>query len=327
MKLSRTLVIVMVLSVGMLCVSTLSSAQEKYPAREIEYVIPWSPGGVSDIVGRIFANELSKNLNVPVTPVNKAGGSATIGGTYVYRAKKDGYTVLNGSLGWLVGSLLLNDIPFDCLRDFVPIMRFAATPQAIFVKQDSPFKTIDDLIEKAKKNPKMISCGTGGTASDSNFALQIFQKAAGIEFNIVPFKGGGESPPAVLGGHVDIAISVLSVVVNFVKAGNMRVLVISGDHRLKEFPDTPTFKEKGFTQTYMDNWNGLVVPAGVPQNVITTLTAASEKAVKSKELITAVERTASVVDSASGEAFRKRIENDRNMIEAIASELKLKAAK
>lgn len=306
---------------------TASYSQEKYPSREIELVIPWSPGGVSDIIGRIFGNELTKVLKVPITPVNKAGGSGTIGGAYVHRAKKDGYTTLIGGLGWLVGSILLEEIPYDPLKDFIPITRISSTPQCIFVEANSPFKSLEDLIEKAKKNPKMISCGTGGTASDSNFALQIFMKAAGVEFNVVPFKGGGETPPAVLGGHVDFGIGVLSAVINLVRAGNLRLLVISGSTRIKDLPGVPTFKEKGLTQTFLDNWNGLFVPTGIPQNVIDTLTLASEKFVKSNEFASAIERTASIVDSVSGAEFRKSLENERKIIETIASEIGLKGKK
>ena len=302
-------------------------AQEKYPSREIELVIPWAPGGVSDIVGRIFANELAKGLKSPVTPINKAGGSGTIGATSALKARKDGYTAMIGSLGWLVGSILLEDIPYDPLRDFIPLANISSTPRCIFVRSDSPYRNLEDLIAKAKKSPKSISCGTGGAASDSNFALQIFQKAAGVEFTIVPFKGGGETPPAVLGGHVDVGILTLASVINFVKAGNMRALVVSGAKRLKDLPDVPTFKEKGFTQTYLDNWNGLFLPAGVPQYAIDTLASASEKAIKSKESAVVIERTTSTVDYMAGAEYRRMVENERSTIETIASEIGVKIKK
>jgi len=318
----------LVIAIGWFALSGLipSYGQEKYPGRPIELVIPWGPGGVSDLIGRIFASELSKTLEVPVTPLNKPGASGTIGGAYVATARKDGHTLMIGSLGWLVGSLLL-DVRYDPLADFVPVMRISATPQSLFVKSDSPIRSLEDLVEKAKKNPHMISAGTGGVASDSNFALQIFQKAAGIQLHVVPFKTGGDTPTAVLGGHVDLGIGVLSAPMSLVRAGSLRVLVISGPRRISELPDVPTLSERGFSQTYLDNWNGLIVPAGVPQHVIDTLTAAAEKALKSKDVIAGIERNTSVVDAASGAQFRARLQNEREIIESMGAGLNLKGNK
>lgn len=314
-------------SLGFISVSTSLYAQEKYPAREIELIIPWAPGGTSDILGRIFASELAKIIKAPITSVNKAGASGTIGAAYVHKSKKDGYTIMISSLGWLIGSILLDDVPYDPLKDFIPIARISTTPRVIFVKSDSPFKTIEDLIGSAKKNPNFISCGTGGTASDSNFNLQIFQKAAGVEFNIIPFKGGGEVTPAVLGGHVDVGISVMSVVLPFTKAGNIKILLISGMSRTKEFPDVPTFKEKGFTQSFLENWNALSVPAGVPKYVIDTLTLASDKAIKSKELAIILEKTGNILEYMRSAEQQRMVENERKIIETIAGDMGLKRRK
>ena len=301
-------------------------AQEKYPAREIEFVIPWGPAGVSDLIGRVFAGELAKTLGVPVVVVNKPGASATIGGAYVAKGRKDGHTVMLGSLGWLVGSLLL-DAQYDPTADFVPIMRVSATPQSIFVKKDSPIASFEDLLAKAKASPGRISAGTGGQASDANFALQILQKAAGVQFNIVPFKSGNETPTAVLGGHIDFGIGVLSAPIGMVRAGSLRVLAITGDKRVRELGDVPTFRERGYAQTYLDNWNGLMTPAGVPQNVVDTLVAAAEKVMKSPDVIAGIEKNASVADPSSGAQFAARLQNERKIIESIAADLRLKQAR
>ena len=303
-----------------------AQAQEKYPNREIEFVIPWGPAGVSDLVGRVFADELSKTLGFPVVVVNKPGASATIGGAYVAKGRKDGHTLLLGSLGWLVGSLLL-DAQYDPTADFVPIMRVSATPQSIFVKKDSPIASLEDLVGRARASPNRVSAGTGGVASDANFALQILQKAAGVQFNIVPFKSGNETPTAVLGGHIEFGIGVLSATIGMVRAGSLRVLAISGEKRVAELPDVPTFRERGYAQTYLDNWNGLMAPAGVPRHVADALTAASEKVMKSPELIAGVEKNASVVDAAAGAQFAARLQNERKIIESIAADLRLKPGK
>lgn len=263
---------------------------------------------------------------MPVTSVNKPGASGTIAGAYVAAAPKDGHTAMVASLGWLVGSLLL-DARYDPLADFVPIMRISATPQSIFAKSDSSFRSLEDVVERAKRKPGSISIGTGGVASDANFALQIFQKAAGIQLHIVPFKTGAETPTAVLGGHVDLGIGVLSAPMSLVRAGSLRVLAISGAKRIAALPEVPTLSERGYTQTYLDNWNGLVVPAGVPKHVVNTLSAASEKVMKSPEVIAAIEKQSPVADAMGGAAFRASLQEERRTIQSIAAELNLKGNK
>lgn len=327
MFLKRVIIFAILMSLGLMIESTLSYAQEKYPSRGIELAIPWPPGGSTDIAGRIFANELNKVLRVPITPVNKPGASGTIGATYVYKAKKDGYTLFSGSLGWLLGSITLGGIPYDPLKDFIPITNISTTPHGIFVNKDSPIKTLEDLLDKAKKNPKSIPCGTAGISSDGHFNIEIFQKAAGIEIKHVPFKGVGEVPPALLGGHIEIGIGVASAWLPFVKSGDVRALVITGTSRMKDLPSIATFHERGYKQTFFNNWVGLFAPVGVPPSVVDTLAQASEKVIKSKEFIDSIEKTGSVVEYVTSAEYLKALEEERKVADTIAKELGLKQSK
>jgi len=311
----------------LVALTSVAAGQEKYPSRSIELVIPWAPGGSTDISARIFGNELTKILKVPIMPTNKAGASGTIGATYVFKSKKDGYVLFGGSLGWLLGSITLEGIPYDPLKDFIPIAPVSTSPHGIFVKSDSPFKTLEEVIDKAKKNPGAVSVGHAGTSSDGHFNIEILQKAAGIKFKQVPFKGNAEIPPAILGGHVEIGIGVASSWLNFVRAGNMRILVVTGSARLKDLPDVPTFKEKGFKEMFLNNWVGFFAPAGVPKNVVDTLAQASGKVVKSKEFVESIEKTGSVVEFMTPGEYRKSLENERKLTDGIARELGLKQTK
>lgn len=233
---------------------------EKYPSRQIECVVPWPPGGATDISGRIFGNELSKILKVPVVPVNKGGAAGTVGGTYAAKAKKDGYTLLCGSQGWFFGSILLEGLVYDPLKDFIPIANVAVTPQALCVKKDSPIQNLEDAIDRAKKNPKMVPVGTAGIGSDGHFNLEVLLKATGIQVKHVPYKGVGEVPPALMGGHVELGIGTVSAFLPFAKSGDVRVLAITGSVRMKDLPDVPTFSEKGIKGRFFDNWTGLLTP-------------------------------------------------------------------
>ena len=298
--------------------------QKKYPERAIELLVPWAAGGSSDTTGRIFSNELSKVLRVPVTVLNKPGGGSVIGMTHVHNAKKDGYTLLLGSPGNLIAGALVEGVPFNFGKDFVPLTVIASNPYVIFVRSDSSFRTLEDLIDKAKKNPGSVSSGTT-VNSDTWFNQKILEKAAGVEFNSVPLKGGSEGPPAILGGHIDVSIGILTASLPFARAGQIRFLASTGASRLKEFPDVPTLKEKGFTQTFIDgNWNGLFVPRGTPSDAIDTLISASEKVRQSEGLAATLEKVGNFIDAVSTAEFRKRVESEATVIESIAKDLGLK---
>jgi tripartite-type tricarboxylate transporter receptor subunit TctC len=325
MSLSKMVAFFAMLTVLSLWAGTMTAtAQDKYPSRQIEFVVPWPPGGATDIAGRIYGNELSKVLKVPVVPVNKAGASATVGGTYVFKAKRDGYTLLCGSQGFFFGSLLLDGLVYDPLKDFVPILNVSNTPHTLCVKKDSPYKTLEDFIEKARKNPKMVSVGTAGLGSDGYFNLEVLLKAAGIQIKHVPYKGIGEVPPAVMGGHVELGIGTGSAFFPFVRSGDMRILGLTGVNRMKEFSDVPTFSERGFKGRYFDNWTAPFAPAGLPQPVIDTLIEATEKVLKSKEYAESIEKSGGMLRHMTHVEFVKGLEEDRKVVESIAKELGLK---
>lgn len=317
----------MLFSTILLITSSLH-AQEKYPARAIELVIPWAPGGVADIAGRIFADELSKVLKVPVTPVNKPGASGTIGAAYLAKAKKDGYTLMGTSLSTLIlAPLMLEGIPYDTNKDIIPVCKIIDAPSGPFVKSDSPFKTLEDLVDFAKKNPGKVSYGTAGTGSDSHFNIEIFQDAAKIKLKHVPFKGGGELPPAVMGRHVDFASTVVTTLISFQKAGEIRILAITGRNRLASAPEIPTYFDRGYTQNYLSNWIGIFAPAGTPRMVTDELISASTKITKSPDFISRIEKTASVVDYAGSVDFEKQIQREKATATDIVNKLGLSPAK
>ncbi len=298
-------------------------AQERYPSRQIELAIPFPAGGSTDISGRMFANELSKIFKVAVVPVNKVGSSGTIAGTYVYKAKKDGYTLLTGSQGWFFGSIIYEkEIVYDPMKDFIHIANFHVVPHALCVRKDSPFKTLEDFIEDARKSPGTISVGTPGVGGDSYFNLQVLLKAAGVQIKHVPYKGVGEVPPAVLGGHIQVGIGPASPWVPFVKSGDVRALGITS--RMKDIPDAPSFEERGFKGRYFDNWAGVSSPAGVPQHVIDALVDACDRLMKSKEFLEGTEKTGCVIRYIKRAEFQKHLEEDRKIVDAMARELGIK---
>jgi len=287
-------------------------AQERYPTNQIELVIPWAAGGFTDIAGRLYSDELSKVLKVPVVPVNKAGASGTVGAAYVVKARKDGYTLMVTTLSTIVlAPLILQGMPYDTEKDLSFICKVIDAPSGPFVKADSPFKKIEDLIEFARKNPGKVSYGTGGTGSDSHFNVEILQDEAKIKLKHVPFKGGGELPPAVLGGHVDFGSTVVTSLLPLHQAKEIRILAITGKQRIAVAPEIPTYFERGYTYNYLSNWVGVFAPAGIPKSVMDELLSASEKVSKSGDFKSKVEKLASVVDYQASAEFEKQVEKDR----------------
>ncbi len=312
-----------ILTITLMVLATVSLAwpQEKYPSRSVEMVIPFPAGGSADISARIFARELSRILKVPVVPVTKAGSSGTIGGTYAHKAKKDGYTLLAGSQGWFFGSIIL-EVIYDPLKDFIPIANFHILPHVLCVKKDSPIKTLDDFVARAKKEPGTIPVGHPGIGGDSYFNLQVFLQAAGVQIKQVPFAGVGDLPSPLLGGHIEAAIGPAFTWIPFIRSGDIRALGITT--RMKEIPDALTFQERGFRGRYFDNWAGVFCPAGVPQPVVVTLTDACEGMLKSKEFIESTEKAGCILGYMNGAEFTKRLEEDRKVIDAMAHNLGLK---
>lgn len=244
---------------------------------------------------------------------------------FALQAKKDGYTlVANASSGVLVPRYVLPDIPFVTLRDLIPICVIAISPKALYVRSESPFKTFEDFIDYARKNPGKLSFGTAGIGGDDHLVVEQLEEAAKVKFTHVPFKGGGEVVPAVLGGHVDFGSTSLVTAASNLKAGTFRGLVISGEERAPIFPDIPTFREKGYPQHFFKLWNGLFVATGTPQPILNVLVKASEKVLKSKDFKSSIENLGGIVKYMEPAEVRKLIEEDDKNIATIIKQIGLK---
>lgn len=310
--------------------SSLSLAQDKYPRppRAIELIIPFPPGAVTDISARIFADEMSKILGVPFTPINKGGASGTIGATYVMKAPRDGYTLMATTIsGMVLAPIILPNVEYDTLRDFFPIGMISTTPHSIIVKADSPFKDLDMLIEAGRKNPGKISYGSAGVGTDGNFNAEIFASAANAKFKHVPFKGGGETAPALMGGHVDFVVSTPTNFIPLEKAGNLRFLAITGKVRMETLPLVPTVFELGLKGDFIENWVGFFAASKIPNYILDVLVSATEKVLKSKEFNERIKKTGSAVQFISPAEFKAKIETEKKIAREVAKKIEMMSQK
>jgi tripartite-type tricarboxylate transporter receptor subunit TctC len=273
----RAVILRFAFAVAFLFSAALAAAQESYPAHPITLVVPFPPGGVADIVGRPFADALSRELKTPVVIENKPGAGGGIGMGMVAKAKPDGYTLLLAlsSISILPeADKVLGRAPLYRLDQFAPIARLTADPTVLAVRADSRWNTLQEFIDDARKRPGAITYGSSGNYGTMHMPMEMLAHAADIKLLHVPFTGGGPAVVALLGGQVDALSTGPSTVLQHVKAGKVRVLASWGDHRLASLPDVRTLSESGYDAVFFQ-WSGLFAPAGTPAPIIARLREAA----------------------------------------------------
>lgn len=251
-----------------------------WPSRPITMIVPFPPGGLADIVGRPVAEALSRELGQSVVIENKPGAGGGIGMGQAARARPDGYTVLLALSSLTVlpeADGILGRPPMFALSDLRPIARFTADPTVLAVRADSPWKTVKDFIDDARKRPGAINYGSSGNYGTMHVPMEILAQEAGIKLTHVPFTGAGPAVVALLGGQIQAVSSGPATVLQHVKAGKLRVLGHWGTGNLASLPEVPALKDAGFNAEYAQ-WSGLFIPAGVPDAIAQRLRSAARSA-------------------------------------------------
>jgi tripartite-type tricarboxylate transporter receptor subunit TctC len=306
----------------------IASSQEKFPVRAIEMVIPFAPGGATDVGSRIVADELSKVLKVPVTPVNKPGASGTTGAAYILKLKRDGYAVFAATGGPVINApIILPDVAYNVFKDFTPVAYFASVPNVFVTKSDSPWKSLTDVIEYAKKNPGKVTCGSAGTGTESHFNFEILKSLTKLDMIHVPFKSGGDVVPQVLGGHVSMGVNVIAAAGPQIKAGTLKGLGVTSPKRLKDYPNLPTTAELGFPQVNVSTWLGYLVASGTPESAVKILASAFEKAIQEPGLVERAEKAGYIVEHKNPQEFRKYLEELHATVSKVAKEAGIAVSK
>lgn len=251
-----------------------------FPTKPVNVVVCFAAGGTTDIVVRIVTDKMSERLGVPAVVVNKPGSGGLVGGEFVARSKPDGYTVIVLSLAHICRQVIDPKMPFDVVKDFEPICLYGGPPIFIVVKGDSKFKTIEDLIDFAKKNPGKLNFGSSGIGATGHFSLELMKSAAKINFKHVPFPGEGPAITAVMGGHIDGVAAGLGSFLGKAMSGDVKALACFDEGRAPELKDVPTFKEKGYPEASMYSWFAFAAPAGTPREIVEKLDNTFRAAIK-----------------------------------------------
>ena len=311
------------LAIVVLVGSAPADAQTPYPTRSIECVIPFAPGGPTDTPIRIIQPQLSANLGVPLVLVNKAGGGGALGMDAVAKAKPDGYT-LAATVRSTVTILPATqpDVTYK-LSDFAVVGAFAVDSQVVLVKAGSPWKTLEELVEFAKKNPGKLSYGTAGLGTNSFFTMELLKLTYGLDMTHVPFGGSGPVKNAVLGGHVQVGAASLSPMLSVLRSGDVVALATSATKRIASIPNVPTMTEKGQPDASLSTWAEIYAPAKTPKAVVDRLAQALEKTMKDPAVVSAIEKAGLVVEYHTPEDTLKLIQRENEIVTRLAKQLGL----
>ena len=263
--------------------STLLSAQPALPPGAITMVVGWPAGGPSDSVARLVSAQMSKTLGQSIIIDNRAGAGGNIGSDVAARAKPDGSTImLATATSHGLNSALYSRLNYDPIKDFAPIGLITTSPGVMLVPKDSPYRSVAELVAKARAQPGQLNYGSGGIGSSQHLAGAVFRKLAGVDVAHIPFKGTAPAMTDLMAGRVDFVITTGAL--PFIRSGKVRPLAVAAHQRLPALPDVPTFDEAGVKGFYTDSWYGLVAPANTPMLALEKLNAALGQALRDPEL-------------------------------------------
>ena len=295
---------------------TAGSALAEYPEKPINVIVPYGAGGDSDLTTRVWADAMEKELGVPVVVINKAGGGGVIGTTFVANAKPDGYTLINAGLGNMLVTPNFSEIPYS-FDSFVPVVKMTAVPLAVVVSSDSPYKTFEEYVEGAKAG--RITQGSWGAASSGTILANIIADQAGYTPKYVHGNTTAESMVSLIGGHIDSAVSFPPAFGPHVESGRARVLIIN--QKMDEYPDAPTFAEKGIKGSF-EGWSGIFAPKGVPDEVVQKLIAATAKTMEDPKVRQAYENLGAIIDFRHGDEWIADMKATSDIMKDAAAKMK-----
>ena len=262
--------------------STLALAQQ-WPAKPISLVVPFPPGGSSDVLARAMTDKLSQALGQTVIVESKPGAGATLGADYVAKSKPDGYTLLMGAVHHTIATSVYKKLPYDFQKDFLPITTIALVPNVLTVNANSPAKDVKGLIALAKASPGKLTYGSNGNGTAQHLIGTQFSKLAGVDILHVPYKGSGPLVTDLLGGQIEMSFDTLTPVYQHVKAGKLRALGVTTSKRSTALPEVPTLAESGLKDFDLGTWFGVLAPAGTPKDIVTRLNAEMVKIINTPD--------------------------------------------
>ena len=258
---------------------------QPYPNHPVKFVVPFPPGGNLDFIARVIQPKLAEYLGQPVVIDNKSGAGGIVGAEYAAKQPNDGYTIFLGNTGTMgIYPVVYPTLPYDALKDFTAVGITSTNAVLAVIHPSVPANTLQEFIAHAKANPGKLAAGVAGSGSLLHFATEMLKAQAGINLLVVPYKASGPAVTDLLGGQIQLLIDAPPVSMQYVKAGRVKAIAVSGKVRLAALPDTPTFDEAGLKGFDASGWQGILVPAGTPPAAIAKLSEALLKTLAQPEV-------------------------------------------
>lgn len=314
------------LALAALCCWTFAAgAQSSYPAKPITLIIPFPPGGSTDIIGRIAADGLQRELGRPLVIDNRGGAGGAIGAKAIADAAPDGYTLGVATVSThVVNPVVRSDLRYDPLKDFSYISEIAAVPNSLSVNPSVPAHTIAQFIEYARQNPGKLNYGTPGVGSLGHLIGETFKYSAKVNLTHVPYRGAGPALNDALAGQVQVLFDNLPSSLPHIRSGKLRILAVASEKRVASLPDVPTFAESGLPLVNDPSWFGLVGPARLPPEIVSRLHAALVATLQQPETQKRIEAAESTPVGNSPEAFRNVVAHALDNTRKVVREANLK---
>jgi tripartite-type tricarboxylate transporter receptor subunit TctC len=307
---------------------SLCSAQmaaSDYPNKFVRFIVPYAPGGSSDVLARTLAQKLGDALGQTFVIDNRPGAGSMIGTDVAAKATPDGYTIILSDMPHTINPSIHAKVPYDPVKDFSPITLIGVSPMFLFANPAVQVQNVKDLIALAKSQPGKLAIASGGTGATTHLTAELFQSHAGIRLTHVPYKGAGPAITDVVGGQVPLTFTSMATAAPFVKAGRLRVLGVTSGKRLVGFPDVPTFQESGVSGLVFEHWWGVMAPAATPRPIVDKLHSHFAKALNANDVRERFSALAVEPRTNTPEQFRALLDSDLKRWAKVVKDAGIKA--
>jgi len=270
---------------GVLAVLAGAAAAQEYPAKPIRFIVPFTPGGGTDIVARTVAAKLTETKKWAIAVENKPGAGGNLGVDQAAKSAPDGYTMVIGQTSNLaINPTLYRKLPYDPVKDLAPVVLMVSAPIILVTSDKRPYKSLAEVVAAAKAKPGQLSYGSPGNGTVAHLTAELFQRAAGIQLTHIPYKGASQAMTDLMGGQVDLYLSSVPSAISQIKGGKLRALAVTGAKRSAELPEVPAVAESGYKGFDVTTWYGLLFPAGTPEPVVKLVNGEVNRVLKLAEV-------------------------------------------
>jgi len=287
-----------------------AASAQAWPSKPVTLVVPFPPGGTTDVIARALAERLTQSLGQTVIVESKPGAGATLGADMVAKSRPDGYTLLMGAVHHTIAGSIYKKLPYDFQKDFAPVSTVALVPNVLVVNANTPATTVQELVALAKSKPGQMNYGSNGNGTAQHLIGTQFENLAGVDLVHVPYKGSGPLTTDLLGGQISMSFDTVTPVLQHIRSGKLRALAVTTARRSGALPDVPTLEEAGFKGFDIGTWFGVLAPVATPQEIVTRLNAEIVKALQSPELRKRMDEIGAESIGSSQEAMARQIRDE-----------------